>query len=336
MTILQQNDKTLQENFLKISTNIQSCLSKNKIQRFAKATGLITRSSAKLSGSDILFGILSSNLDPTHSFLERISVAISQFNKNEPVTSQSLMERINRKESTDFFRKIFNEVFKSRFLDIENEVPHKLFSSFTKVLLQDSTTFVLHESLQEHFKGSGGRASKSSGKIDAIFDYKTKNYEHFEFTDVRKSDASLGCNITQFLAPKVLVIRDLGYHCVDRIKDIYERQAYFLSRLKLSVLVYSNKDDDTPFDLARYLSQNCSEKGFVDIKVYITKDKLPVRLVAFKAPVEVANERRREAKKTAKKQGRNLKEKTLVLMSFSIFITNVPAETWDAKVIGTI
>jgi len=39
---------------------------------------------------------------------------------------------------------------------------------------------------------------------------------------------------------------------------------------------------------------------------------------------------------TAKKEGRKLREKTLRFMDYNLFITNVPAEVWNAGVIGTI
>jgi hypothetical protein len=53
-------------------------------------------------------------------------------------------------------------------------------------------------------------------------------------------------------------------------------------------------------------------------------------------PEDISAKRRRIAHATAKKQGRTLSQKSLTLLNFSIFITNVSGKIWPPEVVGTI
>jgi hypothetical protein len=252
------------------------------------------------------------------------------------VTAQSLMERINSAASVSFLKSLQEYLLQNRLSEWISEFPSDLLAQFSKILIQDSSVFELHEKLQKQFKGSGGRASKSCAKIDVIYDLKTKQYEQILLTDQSEADQKLGLAIEKYLTEKSIVIRDLGYLRVDSLKEIINRSAHFLSRFRSSHLVYLNVQDETPLDLAAYLKKKCKNQKVVDLDIYMTNEKLPVRLVAYKAPQWVVDQRKREAHKTAKKQGRTLQEKTLILMSYTIFITNVPSNIWKPEVIGTI
>lgn len=231
---------------------------------------------------------------------------------------------------------IFKEVLKNQLDSHLSDVSPKLLATFAKVLIQDSTSFDLNEKLSNFFKGSGGRASKATAKIDVIYDFKAKRYEYIKLTDLGEADQKLGLNVLDFLTSNTLVIRDLGYLRMDCIKKINEMGAFFLSRLKNNICVYLSKNDTEELDLAKYLYRNFRYANVVDIKVLITELKVPVRLIAYRVPVEVSEQRRRAAHATAKKQGRTLTKKSLALLDFSIFITNVPKEIWEPGIVGTI
>jgi len=121
-----------------------------------------------------------------------------------------------------------------------------------------------------------------------------------------------------------------------RLIRIIAKKAFFLSRLRSSIEVYLNEEDIQPTDIADYISKNHKHINQIDLQVYITAKKLSTRLVIYKVPESIANERRRKAKATAKKEGRQLREKTLRFMDYNLFITNVPIEIWKLEVIGTI
>ncbi len=77
-------------------------------------------------------------------------------------------------------------------------------------------------------------------------------------------------------------------------------------------------------------------QGFVDQEVLLGKEqRLPVRLVAVPVPEDVANRRRRKAKKNRDKRCKPSKEK-LFMMGWTILITNVEPEKLTPKTIDQI
>jgi hypothetical protein len=307
---------------------------KRDIEDLAWETGFYKRCSGKIRGFDFLAALLVSTTSALQSSLEGISDILAHIGIKTRVTAQAIMKRINSEKTVEFFKAIYEKVLEKKFSQF-SEVPADLLSHFSKVLLQDSTSVTLHQKLQKEFKGSGGRASKASAKLDLIYDYKNKKYETIKLTDQGEADQKLALRIEDAVTEGSLVIRDLGYLRVDSLIKIVSQSAFFLSRLKSNIAVYLNQEDENSIDLGDYIMKHC-ESGILDRTVYITAKKFPTRLIAFKAPKEVADKRRRTAKASGKKQGRKLREATLKFLGFTVFITNVPLEIWKAQVIGTI
>jgi IS4 transposase len=320
-----------------IETNLhkfKTIFSKHKIHAIGLESGFTKRSS-KISAYNFLLTMIIGSLDTAHTSLEKMCDILKQINHKKQISSQSLMERINSGITVNFLKIIYEEILKEKLLTLP-EIPAKLLEKFKKVLLQDSSTATLHEELQNEFKGSGGRSSKSTVKFDVIYDYKAKNYEYIKLTDQREADQKLANNIINAVTEESLVIRDLGYLNVSGLIQIIAKKAFFLSRMRSDTLVFLNKEDENSIDIFDYISNYYSDYDVIDLDVFITAQKLPVRLVIYRAPPEVVNKRRREAIATAKKQGRTLREKTLRQMNFTTFITNVSREFWKPEIIGTI
>jgi len=309
--------------------------SKKMIENISNETGFIIRTSSKMTGLIFLISILSSSCYGSHSTLEKMSEIVTRVSHKIKISAQALMKRINRKSSVDFLKIIYSKVLKEKLSTLQ-EAPAELLAHFKKVLIQDSSSVTLNEKLQEHFKGSGGRSSKSTAKLDVIYDWKAKDYEQITLTDQGEADQTLGLNIEPFLTKDSLVIRDLGYLRVDCLAKISEKNAFFLSRLRSDTKVFLSQNDEAPIELEDLVSKKYKGFNLIDLQVYVTAKKFPVRLVIYKAPEGVANERRRLARMVGKKQGRQLREKTLKMMGYTMFITNVPPEVWKPEVIGTI
>ncbi len=314
---------------------IKNSFSKHEIEASAWETGFIKRSSAQLRGFDFLMSLLVAGLHPEHASLEKLSDIVTEVNHNVRIKSQSLMERINSPSAVQFLKVIQEKVLNDFLYRCASEIPAPILANFSKVLIQDSTVIELQEELQDHFKGSGGRASKSCAKIDVIYDIKARHFEKITLTDQSEADQKLAHTIKNVLESNILVIRDLGYARIDGFEDIQAENAFFLSRMRSDTLVYLHLEDEEPIDLVRYLSKNIEGTVF-DMQVYITRKKFPVRLVVYKVPHEAVEKRRREAHKTAKKQGRTLRDKTCKLMEYSFFITNVAVNMLATDVIRTI
>jgi len=108
---------------------------------------------------------------------------------------------------------------------------------FPRTLLQDSTQIQLHEKLADEFKGSGGNASVASVKVDVSYDIKHERTEHLAIRQGVDSDQSFAEDLAACVQPGDLVIRDLGYFCLNFFATLASIGAYFLSRLRFNVNV---------------------------------------------------------------------------------------------------
>ena len=146
----------------------------------------------------------------------------------------------------------------------------------------------------------------------------------------------LGENILNIIKKGDLVIRDLGYSCIDVFRKIQEMGAFFLSRLHASLNVYEKQFDTVALSLGSFLNKNVSKSGIIDTTVYLGKQMFKCRLIAYHAPPEVVKDRRNGYLKECRKRKRKPSREYIKRLSFTIFITNVPVVMWSAEVIGTI
>jgi hypothetical protein len=319
----------------KVLKGITQSINKMEVNHLAICSKFIQRSSSKFDGFEFLTAMLISSIDSQHATLEKLS-DIFRSQHQIRIRAQSIMERLNNETTVFFLKDIFEKLLANQFDSFTKNISPKLLARFSKILIQDSSTCDLNQKLAPVFKGSGGRASKSSIKLDVIYDFKAKRFEQIKLTDRSEADQKLGWKILNYLIPGTLVIRDLGYLRMDCIQKIVEGGAFFLSRMKNNTCVFLNETDLEQLDLAEYLHENFRKASVIDEQVYITEKKVPARLVAYRVPEEISAQRRRTAHAKAKKEGRTLSQKSLTLLDFSIFITNVPIEIWPAEVIGTI
>jgi hypothetical protein len=88
----------------------------------------------------------------------------------------------------------------------------------------------------------------------------------------------------------------------------------------------------TPIALPHFLS---TVKGkSVEKDIFIgAKEQVGARLIACRVPEASVNERRRKARKNAKKKGYTPSHAHLTLLAWHLFITNVPSTIWKTETI---
>jgi hypothetical protein len=211
-------------------------------------------------------------------------------------------------------------------------------SPFNRVFVEDSTQIQLHPQLAKEFAGSGGSASSAAVKLDLIEDLKNGQILLIELHQGKKPDQALSEKILAFLRPHDLVIRDLGYFCLNIFARIAAKKAFFLSRFLTSVHVYPSQEKTADFlDLSGYLNQKkYRDTPIIEFQAFLGSQRLPTRLIAYRLPDQIVNNRRRKARATAEKKGHVVSQEHLKLLEFAIYITNVEASVWSAQVMGTI
>ena len=117
-----------------------------------------------------------------------------------------------------------------------------------------------------------------------------------------------------------LVLRDRGYLTFDEIQRHIDADADCIYRHKHNT-IYLHPQTKKTIDLVAILKRN----GRLDCQVLLNNDQqTPVRLVAASVNEETANLRRMKAKRDA--HGHSPSKENLAIMSWTIFITTIPAE----------
>jgi len=290
----------------------------------ARKHRLVQRSTSQLQGYEFAQAMMIPNAFLEAETLNSLAVRIQEINEDCNLSASALAQRINTQMAVAFMKACFGKVLKEMIKkDLVNLPDIKNLSGFNRVLIEDSTQAELHEKLSDAFEGAGGSASGSAVKIDYIFDYLSEEVVDIGFFPGNKPDQSLAARLNPILEKDDLVIRDLGYYALERLKEIEQRGAYYISRFKVDGNVYESKEAIEPLNLSKFLDQNAWQ-ATVDVEVFIGKERYPIRMVASLLNEESINKRRRKANRAAQRHGNQLSKKKSDLLKYCIFITNVP------------
>ena len=203
--------------------------------------------------------------------------------------------------------------------------------------LEERTPCRLHHKLADAFQGSGGSASSATVKIDVIYELLHHRLHDLVVTDGRAADQGHAAAIVPHLRAGDLVIRDLGYFSLEALSQIATQQAWFLSRLSNTVAVYLSAAASEPaLALVDHVQRHAAQDAVVELAGYLGPPRLPCRVLAYRLPEEVVEQRRRSAYETARKKGRTPTQAYLHWLQFGWYITNVHPEIWVAAVVATV
>jgi hypothetical protein len=125
------------------------------------------------------------------------------------------------------------------------------------------------------------------------------------------------------LPPDAVLLADLGYWSLDRLRQVAQDGAFWLSRLDPHTQVLNL--DGTRLDLPRWL--DAQHRPTVEADSLLgASARLPVRLLAARVPPGVAEERRRKLHAAARREGKTPPAATLALADWTVYVTNLPAE----------
>lgn len=323
----------------------QSILDPRQLCEIARRVGFFQRFSSRLQGDEIVRSFIIESAYGAQQTLRGTINTLGRFKRSALMSIQGFSKRINTAAAAALFEEVLQKALSmglvciNKFMKVENETVLPL-ASFPNVYLQDSSECLLDKALKHEFKGSGGGSGNGKGdasvKIDLIYEYKKKHVKDFKVTDRREQDAVLGRAIIEIIKSGDLVIRDLGYSCLDVFMQIQQAGAYFLSRLVGSLSVYLSPGNNDPLSLGKFLEKKSRGHGFVDEIVYLGRQMFQCRMIAYRVPPEIERQRRAEYLKECQKKKRKPSEEYIQRLSFTIFITNVPLTIWSAQIIGTI
>ena len=217
---------------------------------------------------------------------------------------------------------------------VADPVAIPLLRRFTAVEIGDSTTVSLPDEYADQFPGCGGTAEsgKAAVKIQARWELIRGQLTKLLVEPGRRSDGQSE-EAEAEVKPGSLIIRDLGYFCLEWFAKLGQAGAYWISRWQQGTTVCDR--DGRPLDLLRFV-QDYRGEGPIDLPILLgATARLACRLIVLRVPPEMAARRRQEAYEKARKHGRTPSQECLAWCDWTLLVTNLPAEmaSWKELVV---
>jgi hypothetical protein len=312
------------KNISKICSAVMNFFNKTVVE-VDKTVKFVKRKSklgASLFAEVLIAGCLS---DPTIS-LERLCRLIKE--RGVKITKQGLYKRFNA-EATLLMENLFRESLKK--FKTEKKDVLELLKPFSSVKILDSTGVELPSYLKNVFKGYGGSASEAGLKLQVLFDYAEGQVNAVTITEGCRSDQGFDGYLNG-IEKGSLYLQDLGYFKLRFFEQSRDKKAYFVSRYSFPTTILNEENES--IDLLKELRKADS---FFAKKVWLgKKERIEVRLIAFRLTDEQAEKRVRKIKEKAQKRGKSSTQETLELAKWSIYITNVPEDVLNDEQIHLV
>ena len=292
---------------------LNSCgISRKQIKELATELGLVIRDSHKFDPAVFLAAFcLQSQVDsPSYNDL----AAKIEATYGISTSKQALWKRVND-SCVLFFQAILALMIKHRY----SQDPIKLaFTAnyYQRILIQDSTIIKVPKKLFQIFSGVTNRYNTVCNiRIQGVYELISGRFIDFSVDSYSKNDLLSAPELQ--ISKADLVLRDRGYCSFSEIQRHVSHGADCVYRHKMK-FVYLDVESGKPIDLMKLLR----EKEYIDRIVCLNNpERTKVRLMAGPVKEQIANARRRKAKKEIK--GHNPSRELLELMGYTVFITTI-------------
>jgi len=282
-----------------------------EIEKIACNCSFMVRKSL-ISPSDLLYAICCQSTQGTVSFNDLAAKIDAE--SCISVSRQAIAKKVNKKSALAFLQKILSLVIMSR-MDKELICSLRSECKYKRILLQDSTILALPTRLFDIFSGvANGHTAVSNARIQCVYDLIAETFISFTIDTYTKNDLKAAPELS--LQRGDMVIRDRGYWSVSEVQRHVDIGADCIYRYKKCQILDVEKGEKIN------LLERLKTDNKLDLMVRLPDpESTIVRLIAFPVSEEVANNRRRKAKKEMK----NTPSKELLeLLSWSIFVTTIP------------
>jgi Transposase DDE domain len=287
----------------------------SKIASLARESGLVRRASKTFSPEKFLLSFLGA-VSNGRASLNQLVTAIGHEAPHLNVSPQALHQRVTRSEcgAESFFTRCLVQICQLKCR------PLKATSSraFKRILVEDSTFIRFPKANSAAFPGHGNASGATAGcKVDLAFDLLGGGIVHNQLHLGTAQDKTIGIDLLDEVQSGDLVLRDMGYFGIANFRVVELLGAFWLSRLPLTVDVVDGKGVALEEILGKHRG------NLLDIRVKLTAEGHPVRLVAIRASKAETAKRRREHRSHAQKSGRTPPAKTLIRDGWHLLVTNV-------------
>ncbi len=286
-------------------------------ERAGRATGFVQRAS-KLTGARFVQTLVFGWLAQPEARLAQLAQTAATL--GVAITPQALDERFGV-ASAECLREVLEEAV--QVVLAAAPVAVAVLRRFTQVAVQDCTTIALPTALAAVWPGCGGSTPTSGSaalklgvRLDLVSGQLCGPYvEAGRANDRATTVAALP------LPPGALRLADLGFFRLDELAEQEAQGVYWLSRWQPGTALYT--PDGTRHELLPLLA--AADTPSVDRPVQLgVRQRLSARLLAARVPQEVADQRRRRLRATARAKGGTASAAQLALCAWTVFVSNVP------------
>jgi hypothetical protein len=303
-----------------------------EVYKAARETKFVKRAGGKIDPFDFLTAMV---FRLATSVAPGLGLICSLLKKK--VSRQGVDQKFTE-QACSFFKRCLQIIMMKAILKAQ-PIEVKLLQPFKRVLIYDSCSWDIACGLKDIFPGSGGSASDANCKLQTGYDFKSGSVLLVEDMKGTLPDQRYGKDIALSTQKDDLIIVDLGYWSFEAFHQIDRKGGFFLSRFNTQVNLWKLVNGEyKELELQETLKNQTSNSVEIDCLIRESgKDNwLGIRLIAFRAPEEVANQRRKKLKTQAKKKGTVPSQKSLALCGWSIFATNAPAQLLPGQMVRSL
>ena len=241
------------------------------------------------------------------------------------VSKQSIDERLNS-SGVEFIKEIVGQALRASAASIAKSPLGRCIPNVSRILVGDSSTLTLHDSLINDFPGASNQHGTTSAqfRFQLTIDLLSGQWLQTELDPYRRNDRAAAMDIVKTIVKKGdLIIRDLGYHTIKSFSAIQDKSAYFLSRLSLSTKIIDL--DGGEIDLLSFARKHAPRAGDCFSKEILLggSKRFKCRIVVKRVPEEVAEQRRRRLNKDGQRKGFTHKKKHRQLQDWTFLVTSL-------------
>src|SRR5438270_7644692 len=283
----------------------------------ARATGFVQRRS-KLTGAAfvqaLVFGWLANPQASLAALAQAAAVA------GVAISPQGLDQRCGEAAAA-FLEEVLAAAVQAVIAAEPVAIP--LLQRFSAVVLLDCSTIVLPDALGLWWPGCGGSSAmhtQAALKLGVRFDLCSGALRGPLLYDGRTHESTTPIQRAP-LPAGALRVADLGFFDLEVLAQIGAQDGYWLSRLHFGTAVYDAQG--RRWEVLDLLAAQGAVQ--VDLSIALrAQQRLPARLLAVRVSQEVADQRRRRLRATARDRGRTPSAARLAWADWTLLVTNVP------------
>ena len=310
--------------------------SSKTLRLLASRFGFTLRKPRKIKPEDLFRSVLVSVAENVPHF-RGIAERISSLSSDSP-SRQAVFKRLRQESAVDFFFAAFQQVLREqckRFAD--QKITDSLGATtgiFNRILIEDGSVIPLHESLSDTFTGSSNQFGESAAlRLRWAWDFFSGQTVDAQLHFWRDNDMSTAFDFLGYIKKGDLLLRDMGYFCLEALHEITGAGAWFITRIPEGTGIANLEGND--LNIPKLLRKSREDR--VEWKAKVGKSN-PVegRVIAMRIDPAKAAERKRGLRKSGRKEGKTPTTDQLTMCEWVVVFTNCGEDLLDAEVVAQL